>query len=117
LGPLIRVIPQRSGGGGVQRHQPGQAAFTGSDCEHAIGQIDVGAGQRKRFGDPQPGAGEQTQQRDIAEWSQPARRGQPGSRLQQICDLAVGIDVRRGAVTLWAEQARRGYLGGSVQRG
>ena len=101
----------------MQRNQASSPAFASADSEHAAGQVDIPAGQRQRFADPQSGAGDQPEQRGIAVWPQPAGRRQAGSGLQQIADLTVGIDVRRFAVPDRAEQSRRGHLGGTVQRG
>ena len=101
------VGTQRRQGGRVQRDQPGPAAVAGLDGEHAAGQVDILAGQRKRLGDPQPGAGEQSEQRGIAVRPQPAGQRQPSRGGQQIGDLTVGIDVRRFAVPGRAEQPWR----------
>ena len=51
--PVLGVAAQRVQRAGMQRHHPGAAAFAGADGQHALGQVDVGAGQGQRFADPQ----------------------------------------------------------------
>jgi len=101
----------------MQRHQPGPSTFPGPDGEQAAHQVDIAAGQLQRLTDPQPGAGQQPEQGGVTAWPQPAGWGQPGGGLQQVADLLIGVDVRWFAVPGRAEQARSGYLGGTVESG
>ena len=55
--PVSGIAPQRRHRAGVQRNQPGPAAFAGEDGQHALGQVDVAAGQGQRLADPQAFSG------------------------------------------------------------
>jgi hypothetical protein len=50
--PVLGVAAQGVQCAGMQRHHPGAAAFAGADGQHALGQVDVAAGQGECFADP-----------------------------------------------------------------
>ena len=68
------------------------------DGQHPALEIDVCIAQRPRLGDPQSGAGDQTEQRLEGEAAHARRRSELPRRGQQRNDLALAVDVRRLAL-------------------
>lgn len=99
----------------MQRHQPGLAELALPDRQHAELEIDVGIDQRKRLGDPHPGARQQTEQRLHHRATRARWRTDPASDLQQRHKLVVAVDVRRHPAGDRTEDRLVGHLGGRLE--
>jgi hypothetical protein len=75
------------------------------DRDHAVGEVDVGAGQRGGFPLPHAGGGQQSEQRPVGDRSQ--RRLEPPGRVQHLADLVGRVDVGRRSSSWDGEQSGR----------
>ncbi len=69
----------------------------------------------QRLGDPQPGAGDQTEQRLEDDAAQSRRRPEPARGGQQIDDLLLAVDVRRLPLGQPPEDRVVGNLGARLE--
>jgi hypothetical protein len=111
LGAAIQIAVQRGERALVDENLARLAVLAGPDAQQPVGRVDVGAVQRERLADPQPGAGQQPDQR-LDRLSAQRRPERPGGGHQRP-DLVLGVDVRRRAVAAcrqeleWRDLGRR----------
>ena len=110
----LAVVGQRAAGARVQQHLSRLAELRIADGQHPAFRVEVVAVQAERFADPQPGAGQQSDQRlELAARSGGRNRAR---RRHQREDLLVAVEVRGGAVLARREQLDRRDLARRVKR-
>ena len=78
-------------------------------------EVDVGVGQRQRLGNPQPGTGDQAEQRLVDDAAQARRRPKLPRSGQQVDDLLLAVDVRRLPLGQTTEDGVVGNLGARLE--
>jgi hypothetical protein len=108
----LQVLPQPGRGGRVQRQQAGLAELALAHGHHAGGLVEVAGVQGDRLADPHAGDGQQPDQGRVGRRAEPTR--QPGGSCEHGGDVAGGIQVGGGAVSLAGDEPRWRHLGGGV---
>ena len=87
------VLAESFSGAIGDRYEPALVVLAAPDEEDGRVKIDIRVVEAERFANPEPGNGEQPEERRIGLAPQAQARGQLGRFGQDLRDLAVGVDV------------------------